>query len=73
MAVSSQFYSAKDGDMLDQVVRDHYGDVTGGKVEAVLDANPRLAALGPILSAGQEIELPDLSDANPDEVVTLWT
>ncbi|WP_186078686.1 tail protein X [Burkholderia gladioli] len=32
---------------------------TDGVVEAVLEANPGLAALGPFLPVGHEVDLPD--------------
>jgi len=72
MAGSSQFYSAKEGDMLDAIVLDHYGALTGDKVEAVLAANPGLAALGPVLPIGTVVELPNLADAAQAETVSLW-
>ena len=44
-----------------------------GVIEQVLDANPRLAAKGPILPAGLQITLPDLSSGVEDtQVVQLW-
>lgn len=50
-----------DGDRLDWICRRHYGELFAGAVEAVLAANPGLAALGPVLPAGVEIEMPDLA------------
>lgn len=56
---------------LDLVCRRAYGDESG-YVEAVLDANPGLAAVR-ILPAGTVIALPDLAQtATVAPVVTLW-
>ena len=50
-----------DGDRLDWICRRWYGELFPGAVEAVLAANPGLAALGPVLPAGVEIVMPDLT------------
>lgn len=63
-------YTTIDGDMVDAVCRRHYGRRRGA-VEAVLAANPGLAAQGPLLPAGVEILLPDLPDPAPP-VERLW-
>lgn len=70
--VSGQFYHSKDGDILDEVVFAHYGDTSGEKVEAVLAANPGLAALGATFTAGVVIYLPDLDQETPTETDQLW-
>lgn len=72
MADSDQFYVSKDGDVLDQIVFGRYGNTAAGQVEAVLEANPGLAALGAVLDAGVRIRLPDLADETPGETVKLW-
>lgn len=63
---------ARQGDMVDAICRRVYGDESGF-VEAVLDANPGLAALGPVLPAGTEVDTPEV---NPEPaqapLVTLW-
>ena len=44
-----------------------------GIVEQVLNANPRLAAKGPLLPAGLQITLPELTTGVEDtQVVQLW-
>ncbi|MBB4287833.1 tail protein X [Roseospira goensis] len=53
----SATYTTFDGDMLDHLCWRHYGQ-EWDMVEAVLDANPGLAALGPVLPAGVTITLP---------------
>ena len=70
--VSDLFYDCSDGDILDAVVAAHYGDTQGGKVEAVLAANPGIASLGAVLDAGVRIRLPDLSSSQPVETDQLW-
>ncbi len=52
-------YSTMDGDMVDQVCALYYGR-EWGTTEAVLDANPGLAARGPVLTSGVTIVLPDI-------------
>ncbi|MCU7933744.1 MAG: tail protein X [Candidatus Thiodiazotropha sp. (ex Dulcina madagascariensis)] len=64
-------YRTLDGDVLDQVCLRHYERT--GAVEVVLDANPGLSAMGAVLPAGVEVELPELPDtAVVVEVVRLW-
>ncbi|MEP1637266.1 tail protein X [Ascidiaceihabitans sp.] len=72
MAGSDQFYVSSDGDVVDQIVFNHYGNTAGGQVEAVLLANPGLPALGAVLDAGIRIRLPDLTDDAPVEALQLW-
>lgn len=59
-----------EGDMVDAVCHRHYGRRRGA-VEAVLAANPGLAAMGPVLPAGVRIVLPDLPPPGP-AVVRMW-
>ena len=50
-----------DGDHLDALIADHYGvAATAGALEAVMLANPGLAAYGPALPGGLVLELPEL-------------
>lgn len=58
------------GEMLDAITHKHYKG-RAGATEAVLDANPGLARIGPVLPAGVEIVLPDLPEAKPQEI-KLW-
>lgn len=64
-------YRCSDGDMLDDICHRHYGR-SSGAVEAVLEANPGLADLGPVYSAGTEIILPDLDLSAEQQTVKLW-
>jgi phage tail protein X len=64
-------YRTKQGDVLDYVCYQYYGrqaEVT----EAVLEANPHLADVGPILPAGLVIEMPELPEPEAPETVRLW-
>lgn len=67
----AQTYSCQDGDMLDAICQKHYGRTTG-TVEAVLEANPGLAKLGPVYVAATRIVLPDLPHAAEKKTVRLW-
>lgn len=64
-------YITREGDMLDDVCRRVYGKQEPGQVEAVLAANPGLAARDPVLPAGVLITLPTL-EAQGDTKVRLW-
>lgn len=68
----TQTYRCIEGDILDRICWKFYGR-TSGTVEAVLEANPGLADLGPVYSAGLKIELPSLPDAEAtNNVIKLW-
>ncbi|MNZ54091.1 Phage Tail Protein X [compost metagenome] len=62
---------ANQGDTLDALCWRHYGR-TAGVVEVVLDANPGLAALGPILPHGTAVQLPDITTQQQRQTVQLW-
>jgi phage tail protein X len=64
-------YKTQDGDTLDWICDRNYGR-TSGAVEAVLEANPGLAELGPIYDAGRSISLPDLPAAQQQDLIRLW-
>lgn len=65
-------YTTRQSEMTDMICRRAYGDESG-YVEKVLDANPGLAALGPILPIGTRVTLPDLPKAAPErKIVSLW-
>jgi len=60
------------GDTVDAVVWRHYGR-TAGLVERVLDANPGLADLGPVLPGSTLINLPTAApQAEQSQMVNLW-
>jgi phage tail protein X len=65
-------YRTKDGDMLDAICHNHYGNGSG-YVEAVLEANRGLAEQSVILPAGITILLPDLPELKPHQsMLRLW-
>jgi phage tail protein X len=59
------------GDVIDDLVWQHYG--RSDVLAAVLQANPHLAQLPPILEAGLLIELPDLPQPLEAAVIRLWS
>lgn len=60
------------GDMVDMICRREYGDESGF-VEAVLDVNPGLAGIGPVLPAGTQVFLPEITpEPEREPLVTLW-
>lgn len=62
---------AAQGDTIDAICWRHYGR-TAGVVEQVLDANPGLASLGPILPHGTAVQLPDINTQQQRQTVQLW-
>lgn len=61
----------QDEDMVDAIAFRHYG-TSDGTPEAILDANPGLAARGPVLPAGLTIVLPPVARPVPGPAVTLY-
>lgn len=72
MTAVSSHYRSKDGDVLDQIVRAHYGSAGPDVMAAVLDANPDLAKLGPVLPAMVDITLPAYQPKTETGPVALW-
>lgn len=64
-------YRTKEGDSVDLICWHIYG-ATIGIVEQVLDANPGLAALGPVLPVGTLVTLPEVSQPSAGNEVALW-
>ncbi|CAE6923184.1 Tail protein X [Pseudomonas marincola] len=63
---------AQQGDTVDALCWRYYGR-TAGVVEQVLDANPGLADLGPVLPNGTLINMPEAAaQATQRQVVNLW-
>ena len=64
----------RDGDVLDELVWRHYGNSgRSDLLAAVLEANPQLAQLSPVLVAGLVVELPDLPLPAEAPVIRLWS
>lgn len=63
---------AEQGDTVDAICWRHYGR-TAGVVEQVLDANPGLADLGPVIPHGTQVLLPEQAvRAEQRQMVNLW-
>jgi phage tail protein X len=63
---------AAQGDTVDSLCWHYYGR-TAGVTEAVLEANPGLADLGPIIPRGTTVILPDAApQPEQRQVVNLW-
>ena len=63
---------ANQGDTVDAICWRYYGR-TAGVTEAVPDANPGLADLGPVIPHGTAVTLPDAApQAEQRQVVNLW-
>lgn len=70
--MSAQTYIAKDGDTVDSIAWAYYGTLDGRVVEQLLEANPALADLGPLLPAGTSVTLPDIQTSAELSGVKLW-
>lgn len=66
-----EWITARDGDVLDELIWQHYS--RNDVIAAVLEANPHLAQLPPVLAAGLVIELPDLPLPVEAPVIRLWS
>jgi phage tail protein X len=61
---------ARQGDTVDLICHRTYGQT--GMTQAVLEANPGLAAHGPILPQGARLVMPPAPTPTPDTPVHLW-
>jgi len=69
----AQQYRSKQGDTLDEIAWRQYGAVSSDMLTRIMDANPGLADLGPIIPAGVIILLPDAPETSTIKAgVTLW-
>lgn len=59
------------GDSIDLICFRYYGR-TAGVTEQVIEANPALVNIGPILPIGTEIELPEQTTAPEKTTISLW-
>ena len=64
-------YRTLSGETLDMIVWKHY-DSLSGNVEKVLEANPGLAAHGPLLPENLIIELPSATTDTATQTIRLW-
>lgn len=58
-ADGSAIYVTADGDMVDLIAYRYYGK-HAKNTEAIFEANPGLAGLGPVLPAGVAVKLPQM-------------
>jgi len=64
-------YTTRTGDVLDEVVYKYYGQDVG-MTEKVLEANSGLADQGVVLPSGIEIQMPEITTAEPAPITRLW-
>lgn len=65
-------YMTAQNEMTDAICWHVYG-ASSGYVERVLDVNPGLAEVGPVLPIGMRVLLPDLPKAAQErKIVSLW-
>lgn len=69
--MSDAIYRTRDGDMLDAICWQHYGQQSGA-VEQVLEKNPGLAALGPVYAENVLITLPQIAKAVAGQTIRIW-
>lgn len=62
---------ANQGETVDLICWRHYGR-TAGVTEAVLEANPGIAAHMPFLPMGLEIVLPEVAAQQQQATIQLW-
>ena len=65
-------YRCEQGDAVDLIAFRRFG-TSSGTAESILDANPGLAALGPILPMGLVIRIPIPVKADRVEGINLWS
>lgn len=68
----TQTYRTSEGDTADYIAWKYYGTQTGRVVEQMLEANKRLADVGPLLPAGMLLTLPDIEPEADKQAVRLW-
>ncbi|WP_373887341.1 tail protein X [Aeromonas veronii] len=68
-----QTYRTSDGDTLDYIAWKFYQTLEGRVVEQLLDANPGIADLGPVLPAGVLVKMPDIAPQQQEQGVRLWS
>jgi phage tail protein X len=75
MTTIDQLYTVRrDGERLDKIARAELGSERGGTVESILELNPGLAALGPILTINTVIKLPPRPSNGPTRkvIARIW-
>lgn len=59
------------GDTIDMICFRYYGK-TAGVTEQVIEANPKLIDIGPILPNGTEVYLPEQTATAERTMISLW-
>ena len=65
-------YEVTEDIRLDRLTKHLMGKTGDGAVEALLAANPGLAAQGPIVAEGTEVEVPDVPTSTAAGFVRAW-
>lgn len=65
-------YRTSEGDTADYIAWKHYGTQDGRVVEQLVNANPGLADIGPLLPAGLLVQLPEITLQAEAQGVRLW-
>ena len=65
-------YRCEQGDTVDLIAFKRFG-TSSGTTESILDANPGLAAAGPVLAMGLVIRIPIPVKADRVEGINLWS
>lgn len=65
-------YITKQGDTADLIAWNYYGTQGGRVTEQLLEANPGLAARGPLLPGGLVVQLPVIDTTEKVKGVKLW-
>lgn len=64
-------YQTKTGELLDDICHRYYQG-RPNTVETVLNANPGLAKLGPIIPKNTVVFLPEIPVSEDDNLISLW-
>ncbi|MGX1100271.1 tail protein X [Amorphus sp. MBR-141] len=72
MADLGYYVVVEDFERLDRIARALYGSEAGGVVEALLEATPGLADLGPSIPRGTFIRVPEPPALVPSTIVRPW-
>jgi phage tail protein X len=65
-------YRCQSGDTVDLIAYQRFGS-SSGTTESILDANPGLSAIGPILPLGMMLRIPIPVKADRVEGINLWS
>lgn len=68
-----QTYRTSDGDTVDYIAWKYYQTLEGRVVEQLLEANPGIADLGPVLPAGVLLTMPDIAPEQHEQGARLWS